>query len=730
MRTDDKRVVNVFYGQVMAALFMSFLGMWGITQYVASALAYQPQLGPPVWVVFDYPIYEPWSWFFWAYYYDSYATWVFDRAWHLTITTYVVLIALVMVMAVRRTARRVKPDTYGSSQWATEKDLKKAAMLEDSGVVLAQTNDAKLHEEVSINEKGDVKPILVMDKPGKKLIRHDDDVHILVFAGSRSGKGVGLVVPTLLSWVRSVVVYDLKRELWQITAGWRQKFSRVLRFDPTEPFSVRFNPLQEIRKGLHEVKDVQNITEMLIDPDATKEQKDHWEKNGNTLLQGIILHVLYAEKNKSIPGLLEFMSDPKRPMYECLEAMLNTRHLGDRPHPVVASVAREMLNKHHEELASVWSTAVTCLGLYRDPIIAHNTSESDFTIDEIVNDETPVSLYIVVPPSDDKRTRPLIRVMLNQIGRRLMEKSAGTDGSAAHRHRLLMLLDEFAGLGQLGFLEESLGYSAGYGIKYFLITQDLSQINKYYTENNTIIPGCHVRVSFGVIDDKTAKRVESLLGQGTVTRNMFNFAGSRLAPWLGHVMESAQETARPLLYAGEIMQLPMEYALVIPNGRRPYMAKKVVYYSDPRFEGRADLLPPNAEEEQCLELSPPEGRNPWRYTGPLPVDPSQSSQPKVKKDKKQKAAPVAEDPPIPEEAGSGTSQGVPENDYEHYQSMMQKQELEEREEVEVKRTNELQQQADDDQAQTIVQQEQRKQVTQRNRTVELSRNPRGGGLPL
>ena len=99
---------------------------------------------------------------------------------------------------------------------------------------------------------------------------------------------------------------------------------------------------------------------------------------------------------------------------------------------------------------------------------------------------------------------------------------------------------------------------AGYGLKSFLIAQSLNQIEKAYGPNNAILDNCHVRVCFATNDERTAKRVSDALGTATEMRAMKNYAGHRLSPWLGHLMVSRQETARPLLTPGEVMQLPPE----------------------------------------------------------------------------------------------------------------------------------------------------------------------------
>jgi type IV secretion system protein VirD4 len=337
-----------------------------------------------------------------------------------------------------------------------------------------------------------------------------------------------------------------------------------------------------VRKGDAEVRDVQNVADILVDPEGALERRNHWEKTSHSLLVGTILHVLYAEADKTLAGVANFLSDPKRPIAEALRAMMTTPHLGDRPHPVVASAARELLNKSENERSGVLSTAMSFLGLYRDPVVAKVTRRCDWRIADLVDEERPTTLYLVVPPSDISRTKPLVRLVLNQIGRRLTEDLA----SKSSRHHLLLMLDEFPALGRLDFFESALAFMAGYGLKSFLIAQSLNQIEKAYGPNNSILDNCHVRVSFATNDERTAKRVSDALGVATELRAMKNYAGHRLSPWLGHLMISRQETARPLLTAGEVMQLPSADELVLVSGCHPIRAKKARYYEDQQLKTR------------------------------------------------------------------------------------------------------------------------------------------------
>jgi len=399
-------------------------------------------------------------------------------------------------------------------------------------------------------------------------------------------------VPTLLGWTGSAVIHDIKGENWQLTAGWRARFSHCLLFNPTDARSACYNPLLEVRRGADEVRDVQNIADILVDPEGALERRNHWEKTSHSLLVGAILHILYAEEEKTLARVATFLSDPQRSFAATLRVMMTTNHLGTgdapRVHPVVASAARELLNKSDNERSGVLSTAMSFLGLYRDPTVAAVTSRSDWRVADLVSAEAPVSLYLVVPPSDISRTKPLIRLVLNQIGRRLTEDLPTAN---APKRQLLLMLDEFQALGRLDFFETSLAFLAGYGVRAFLIAQSLNQIEKAYGEHNAILDNCHVRVAFATNDERTAKRISDALGTATEQRAMRNYAGHRLSPWLAHVMVSRQETARALLTPGEVMQLPADEELVLVSGTPPIRANKLRYYEDGTFADRVTAPP-------------------------------------------------------------------------------------------------------------------------------------------
>ncbi len=576
---------KILWGQILTVFAIVILTTWAATQWTAWKLGFQSQLGLPWFTLGDWPIYYPWSFFPWWYFYDAYAPPIFVQGAYIAASGGFISIAVAIGMSVWRAREAKNAETFGSARWAHDDEVRGAGLLGEDGVVLGKYDRAYL--------------------------RHDGPEHVLCFAPTRSGKGVGLVVPSLLTWPGSAIVHDIKGENWTLTAGFRARHGRVLLFDPTNAESAAYNPLLEVRRGEWEVRDVQNIADILVDPEGSLEKRNHWEKTSHALLVGAILHVLYAEEDKTLAGVAAFLSDPKRPIESTLAAMMKTAHLGESgPHPVIASAARELLNKSDNERSGVLSTAMSFLGLYRDPVVAEVTRRCDWRIADIVGAKRPTSLYLVVPPSDIARTKPLIRLILNQIGRRLTEdlKAKG------NRHRLLLMLDEFPALGRLDFFESALAFMAGYGLKAFLIAQSLNQIEKAYGPNNSILDNCHVRVSFATNDERTAKRVSDALGTATEMRAMRNYAGHRLSPWLGHLMVSRSETARPLLTPGEIMQLPPADEIVMVAGTPPIRAKKARYYEDRRFKDRI-MAPP------ALTKPTQPGTDDWSRL-PLPARPA------------------------------------------------------------------------------------------------------------
>ena len=588
------------------------LSTWAATEYAAWALQWSPMLGKPmlapaVYFPFDILV---WTWKFNSLEYGLAVMNVFENAHMIMGLGGLLSLLLPVALAFRRTRKAAgeKNDLHGSAHWAEPEEVEATGLLpneKNAGGVFFGDYDAQ-------------------------YLRHAGPEHILAFAPTRSGKGVGIILPTLLSWKHSVLVNDIKGECWHFTAGWRSKAlgQRCIKFDPANPGSARFNPLAEIRMDGNLIKDVQNIATMIVDPDG-KGLNDHWAKTGFDLMTGIVLFVLLYDpiRDKSLATVQAILSDggPIRELAEQLADAAEEQDGGgkrmegsaavmtairDTAHAILndgladefsahgwraaAQAAQSFLNKAGNEASGVNSTALSFLSLYRDPIVAENTRVSDFTLESLMQQAT--SLYLVVSPSDKDRLKPLLRLILNQTVRRLTESMDfdASGGKSRYPHRLLLAIDEFPSLGKLDVFQEALAFIAGYGMKALLIVQDLSQLYAAYTKDESIISNCHIRIAYAPNKIETAELLSKMAGTATVEHTQRQYSGNRLAVVLQNVNTNEQIVSRPLLTADECMRLPPEDELVFVAGHAPIYAKKIIYYKDPEFSARCAIPAPEA----------------------------------------------------------------------------------------------------------------------------------------
>lgn len=589
-------------------------GLQVATQYFAHQFKYQRQLGSHL-----FHVYEPWSILVWANKWHSYYPDIFDMAASLGILfSSIGLIFILIIKMVQDNSSRTNQGLYGSARWAERKDIENAGLI--------RTRKKHGNDAVYVGAW--------KEKSSKiHYLKHGGPEHVLCFAPTRSGKGVSLVIPTLLAWPQSAVITDLKGELWALTSGWRKQYAhnKVLRFEPASMDSAHWNPLDEIEIGsATEVADVQNLATLIVDPDG-QGLNSHWQKTSQALLVGVILHAMYQSRQTGVPATLstvDFMlSNPDQSIRELWMDMAMQEFLDGKSHPVIAATARDMLDRPEEEAGSVLSTAKSYLSLYRDPIVASNISASDFRILDLMHHDSPVSLYIVTHPNDKSRLRPLIRILVNMIIRKLADKITFVAGqpTAHYKHKLLLMLDEFPSLGKLEILQESLAFIAGYGIKAYLICQDINQLKSRemgYGHDETITSNCHIQVAFAPNRIETAEHLSKLTGQTTVIKEQITTSGRRSSMMHGHVTRTLQEIQRALLTPDECMRLPgpMKDAngmITKPGDMIVYVAgfpaiygMQPLYFQDETFAARAQVEPPKFSDKLPGSLRPAQSCTP------------------------------------------------------------------------------------------------------------------------
>ncbi len=530
-------------------------------------------------------------------------------------------------------------DLHGSAHWATPSEVRRMSLLPQPGKVRDWLRKTIVRKAVrsTICYVGGYPD----DRGQPQYLQHSGAEHIIAFAPTRSGKGVGLVLPTLLGgWMESAVVHDIKGENYLLTAGWRRQMGhRILKFNPgfglpgdedmgnQKAQCCHFNPLEEVRIGSHfEVKDVMNIATMIVDPDG-KGLNDHWQKTGFALLTSVILHVLYAEPDKTLRGVAAYLNDPElSSVNDAFNKMMKVEHDPEgrfhwrdqrgepvKVHPVIAQSAKEMLNKAENEQSGVISTMMSFLSLYRDPIVAEWTEYSDFHILDLQDGEDPVTLYLVTSPEDKNRLKPLIRLILNLVASKFTaaDRLVAKKGRmvCVGKHPLLMLLDEFPSLGKMDVFQDTIAFLAGYNVKLFLIAQDKSQLEDEghaYGRSGAlaIINNCHIRVIYAPNEITTAEWISKMLGKKTVVLENANqsYEGgfipspkgqSRSISYQGRELQTADEVLRlrgPVKNGSDIVTAGD--MLILVAGFAPIYGQQILYFKDGVFLKRAQVPAP------------------------------------------------------------------------------------------------------------------------------------------
>ena len=583
---------------------------------------------------------------------------------------------------------------HGSSKWADEEELEKNGMLGETGVVLGQTEEAEYKgrdKEPPERKKGesladfnDRRMKFVpgieyykMQKPGD-LITHSSNLHTLVVGSTRSGKGVGSVIPTCFKWTESLIVLDPKGENWEVTSSFRSRFSYCFKFHPENPKeSIHYNPLFSIRRGTSTMADIQNLCLSLI---ALNEQsKDpFWDNEARKLLAAVIGYVIYCNppERKTFKEVYSIFTASDRDFDEAQQPVMQVDAAGN-PVPVrddrtpvqkrlsfyaanakdyiakaessnmimtpeqkemflerytqsretrlkiekdcegllmdedIANLDRIMQDLSYfagcepRQLSSVVSTMMSNLQVIADAKVQEVTSRSDFTFEDFVDgvpDEDgklrPMSLYLVVSVNSMQRLLPLMKIIFEQaitlLCRELKKRP----------YRLLLLMDEFRQLGKMEIVEKALALSAGYGVLCYIIIQSYEQLKVLYQSDALFTDNFGYQIILRTNDDATCKKIENMLGQGTVKHTRMNTSGNLGQLVYQHESMDTQELGRSLMTAEEVRSMDDSEELIFVSGMHPYKAKKVRYYLDDRFtplyrtkNGKGEMYPPARLEE-------------------------------------------------------------------------------------------------------------------------------------
>jgi type IV secretion system protein VirD4 len=464
---------------------------------------------------------------------------------------------------------------HGDAKFATSLEIKKRGLLDGDGILLGQLNGKYL------------------SMPGQQ--------GVILSAPPRSGKGVGVVIPNLLNFPGSVIVVDIKRENWGITAGFRQKHGQqVYLFDPLSETgeTARWNPLFYVSDDANiRINDIQRIAEMLYLSETGKDS--FWVNSSRTLFLGITLYLFETQgATRTIGEVLRqgmsggttgegFVAHWKR--------VIEDRKKSGQPlsWQCVSSIY-EVIDLAAQTASGIRKEFTSKLSLWLNPLLDAATSGTDFDLSDLR--KKPMSIYVGVTPDNLDRIRPVLSLFFQQaIGLQTRELP---EHNPLLKHQLLLMLDEFTALGRIPIIESSCGFLPGYNVRVLLVIQTPSQLRSVYGRDgaDTIMKTLAGRILFAPKDFNDAQEISNDLGSTTVKGK------SRSRPMWGtgkgqSTTESDQR--RMLLLPQEVKEIGDHKEIIIYEGIRPIMAEKIIYYKDKHFKKRL-LSPPTIKRLQLI----------------------------------------------------------------------------------------------------------------------------------
>jgi type IV secretion system protein VirD4 len=414
-------------------------------------------------------------------------------------------------------------------------------------------------------------------------------------AEPRSGKGVSVVVPTLLSWLDSVVCADIKKENWSITAGFRRSLGHEVHlFDPLsrERRTSRWNPLDYVAEELGQrISDLQLIANMFIpDPPGAD---PFWASGGRTLFLGISLYLFATPGLPRTIGeiLKQGMASGEEGFSHHWKRIIEDRQRGADPLPEVCVRAlSDVIDLAPQTASSIRRTFTSKLELWLNPVLDAATAASDFDLRELRR--RPISIYLGVMPKDLDRLAPLMSLFFQQAI--ALQTDELPEHNPALKHQVLMLLDEFPALGRLPILAKSAGFLPGYNVRTLMIMQSHSQLRDVYgvEQAKTLLKTVAARVYFAPKDMEDAQDISKELGDTTVkvrsiSKPLFSLFDSGRRQ--GSV--STSEQRRALMLPQEVRDIGPQRQIVFAENVRPILCHKIRYFLLPVFLRRLRAAP-------------------------------------------------------------------------------------------------------------------------------------------
>lgn len=479
----------------------------------------------------------------------------------------VAVVGLILVIVTHRPQK-----LHGEARWARWGDVRRAHLADADGIILGRFN-------------------------GRNL-RLGGTEHALVEAPTRAGKGVGIVIPNLLEWRESAVVLDIKQENWEKTAGYRARELRQATwlFDPLTPSgkTAHYNPLGYFDRTnpVEVIHELQKIGVMLY-PEP-KDGESFWLDSARSAFIGVGAYVAATPELPFTIGEIYRQVTAADAKGRFLK-IIHQRQTSDNPlSPQCVSALSDYISGSDNTHSGIRQTVTSRINLWLNPYVDAATSSSDFELADLRR--SPMSLYLGVSPDDIERIQPLYNLICQQI---IDLNVRALPTKTTNNVKVLLVLDEFARLGQASIIAQSFSFVAGYGLRLLPIIQSRSQLRAIYGQDTAkeIMTNCGVEVIFGVKEDDISRELESRIGTYTFkavsrSRSIWQrFSGSN----------STSDQRRPLLLAQEIRELDPGKALVFRAATPPILATKIRYFEEDSLVQRSSIRPPELQQRAAIE---------------------------------------------------------------------------------------------------------------------------------
>lgn len=483
----------------------------------------------------------------------------------------------------------VKPkrELHGSARFANDMEIRQYGFLPTP------------KDEEKAKKKFPSRPPVIIGKHKDKFLQFYGNEFISIGAPTRSGKGVGIVIPNLLTYPDSVVVLDIKMENWLLTAGFRAKYQDVYLFAPEyqikneetgelENFSHCYNPLDYIDR--HETKrigDIQKIAQMFFPADG---KDPFWDRQAQRIFTGLVLYMLETPSRPcTMAELIRLTTPVEKALHEWIPDTINQRK--DTPivinnetgetaiRPLSAECVQALMAFVNVDAdstrSSILASLMSPLNVFTDPAVASATSKSDFNFRDVRRKK--MSIYIGVQPESLAKFSVLLNLFFSQM---ITENATLPEHDKSLKYQCLLLMDEFTSLGRVGAIQTAIAWIAGYNMRLMPIFQNRSQVVDAYGKDgaNAIFSNIACQIEYPPTKQEEAEELSRALGTQTVKSKSI----SRNRGKGGGGSVSVSDQSRALMLAQELKEMPYDEQIILFRNAKPIRCKKAFYYQNPQ----------------------------------------------------------------------------------------------------------------------------------------------------